>query len=167
MKIFSRILSLLVIASLGFFYAGCGGSSSSGKAAEQTQLENLSKTWTLQSVTLDGVDKKTGTDFSGVTLLISGTYAAGGTYAYHMKGTFPNPSPWPNTGTWKFAGKTGDALTKQMIRDTGDNLLAMTYTLTGTTLEIKFTLPTDAAGWTGGVFSRSAQVKGDWVFTFN
>jgi hypothetical protein len=165
MKIFSRILSLLVIASLGLFYAGCGGSSSTGKAAEQTQLESLSKTWTLQSVTLGGVDKSS--DFTGVTLILSGTYAAGGTYAYHMKGTFPNPSPWPNTGTWKFGGKTGTALTTQITRDTGDNLIAMTYTLTGSSLEIKFTLPESAAGWTGGVFARSAQVKGDWVFTFN
>ena len=148
---------------MGFFYAGCGGSSSSGKAAEQTQLESLSKTWKLESVTLDENPRS---DFSGVTLTISGTYAAGGTYAYHMKGTFPNPSPWPNTGTWKFGGKTGTALTTQITRDTGDNLIAMTYTLNGTNLEIKFTLPTSAAGWTGGVFSRSGEVKGDWVFEF-
>jgi len=165
MKIFSRILSLLVLASLGLFYAGCGGSNSTGKAAEQTQLESLSKTWTLQSVTLDGTSKIS--DFSNVTLTLSGTYAAGGTYAYHMKGTFPNPSPWPNTGTWKFGGKTGTALTTQITRDTGNDLLAMTYTLSGSNLEIKFTLPESASGWTGGVFTRTAQVSGNWVFTFN
>jgi hypothetical protein len=157
MKMFSRILSVLVITSLGLMYTGCGGGDDKEDPAEKVQLGKLSSTWNVNTVTLDGVDRKS--DFTGFKLTLGGTFDAAnpkGPYNYSVSGTRPTPNPWPASGTWKF----GSDVAKDLVRlDTPDQ--AMTYTVTDTSLSITFTYSGD--GFTGG---RTNQVSGTWVFTF-
>jgi hypothetical protein len=83
MKLLTRTLSLLTIASLTLFFANCGGDDGGGKSKEEKQLDKLKKTWTIQSVELDNVDRTA--DFTGFTLTITGTYdkdAVAGDYPY-------------------------------------------------------------------------------------
>src|SRR5690348_3665520 len=106
MKIFSRILSLLILSSLSVFYVGCGGSSGDSDPVEKVQLGKLSNTWTISSVTLDGADRTSDFKTPGsFTLNIGGSFNSAtpkGPYTYTCGGARPNPSPWPAAGTWKF-----------------------------------------------------------------
>ena len=159
MKIFSRILSLLAIAGLGLFYAGCGGDDKDNDPIEKVQLGKLSTTWNISSVTLDGAAR---TDFTGFTLSMSGSFDAAspkGPYNFTVGGTRPNPSPWPASGTWKFGASP---LTDLLRKDSpADPDLAMTYSVSDTQLTIEFTYNGD--GFAG---SRINKVEGNWVFTF-
>jgi len=163
MKIFTRTLSLLVIASLTLFFANCGGDDPSAPP-EKGQLDKLSKTWTVTSVT----DKNGArNDFAGMTLTISGPFNESnpnGPYNYSVGGTLPTPSPWPKpgetAGKWEFVA-VEDGL---IVRDPGTvDALGMTYTLTGSALKIEFNLD-GSDGWAGG---KVLNVDGDWVFNFN
>lgn len=159
MKIASRILSLLVIATLTIFYTGCKKDDNNKKTEEETQLTKLKGVWTLQSANDGGV--RTG-DFSSLVLTLGGTYVEGGTYEYSFTGTRPNPSPWPVSGTWKF----GSPKTSQIIRDPNTSSeTPMSYTVNATNLEISFSVPDGSTGWTGGT-SRTRSVSGDWTFVF-
>lgn len=156
MKILSRILSLLVIASLGLAYVGCGGKDKGEDDVEKTQLAKLAAVWTVSSVTLDGAPR---TDFPGLTLTISGTFDSTnpkGPYNYSFTGTRPNPSPWPVNGQWSFGANT---LTQLVRHDNPD--LDMSYELTDSQLTISFNYTGE--GFTG---SRVSQVKGNWTFVF-
>jgi hypothetical protein len=155
MKIFSRTLSLLVIATLGFIYVGCGGSDGDGDPAEKVQLTKLSDTWEISSVTLDNDPR---TDFPGLTLTINGAFNSSspkGPYNFTVGGTRPNPSPWPASGTWSF----GSDPKTDIIRLNDD--VAIDYQLTDTQLVLSFTY--DGDGFAG---SRVGEVEGNWVFTF-
>ncbi len=55
MNIIARSLSLLLLVSAGLFYAGCSGDDDP-KSSEETQLDKLKATWTLQSAN-DGTDR--------------------------------------------------------------------------------------------------------------
>ena len=156
MKMFSRILSLMIVSSLGLFYAGCGGKSGDTDPVEKVQLSKLSSTWTISSVTLDGAPR---TDFTGFTLTIAGAFSSAtpkGPYTYTCAGTRPNPSPWPASGTWKFGA---NPKTDLLRLDNPDQ--EMTYTLTDTQLTIDFNYTGD--GFAG---SRVNQVSGNWEFIF-
>lgn len=160
MKIASKILSLLVLVALTVFYVSCGKEPKNTKTEAEKQLEKLKSVWTLQSAN-DGTDRTA--DFPNLKLTISGTFAQDGTYNYSFTGTRPNPSPWPVSGTWKF----GTNPTTDITRDPATSSeIPMTYTINGTTLEIKFTVSSGSPGWAGGT-SRVGSVSGNWTFTFN
>jgi hypothetical protein len=157
MKMFSRILSVLLVASLGLMYTGCKKSEEDGDAAEKVQLAKLEKkSWTVTNVTL-GTDDRTA-DFSGFTITFSDAFNTSnpkGPYTYALTGSHPSPSPWPLTGG-KF--RFGADATRELVRD--DDGLPMTYTLSDTQLVISFT-------YSGTGFGRTEQVGGNWKFTFN
>lgn len=152
MKAF-RILSLLGLVVILLTYSGCGDDSSPPVPVTDVQLEKLAKTWKVDAVTLDGVDKKA--DYASFQLLISGT-KGNTSFGYTTSGR-PSLSPWKSGGTWEF----GTAPETQIIRDKGTaDELPMTYAVTETTLSISFTF--NGAGYT----ARTGVVKGQWIFTF-
>lgn len=158
MKIALRTLSLLILVGVAIFYTGCKDKNENTDTEEKKQLTKLVGAWTLQSAN-DGQDRTS--DFTGVVLHLEGNYTGEGkTYNYNLTGTRPDPSPWPESGTWKF----GNPKTTQIIRDpSGVNEITMTYSVTDTDLIISFTVPDGSAGWPGG---RVNNVIGDWEFTF-
>lgn len=163
MKLATRILSLLVMASLATFYMSCDNGGGDDQTEEQKQLAKLVGSWSLASAKEDGVER---TDFDGLVLTLSGTYVSdGGIYQYSFSGTRPNPSPWPGSGSWKF----GSNVISELIRDpqqqggTAENEIVMGYNITDTQLTIEFTVPDGHTGWAG---SRAKTVTGDWVFVF-
>jgi hypothetical protein len=140
----------------------CDGGGSE-PTVQETQLKGLVKTWNLASITLDGVNKKTSSEYNDFRLTISGTYsknAPDGTYAYSVVGR-PSLSPWPASGTWKFG--TGDPKT-QLIRDPSSaGEVSITYNLitSPAQLQVTFNYQGDA------IQGRTSVVKGQWVMTFN
>lgn len=159
MKLATRILSLLVMIGLATFYISCDPGGGDDKSQEEKQLIAMSGSWTLASATEDGVGR---TDFLNLVLTISGTYAKDATYNYSFTGTRPQPSPWPNPGTWKF----GTNPLTELIRDPStDKEIPMTYSVSGNTLTIEFNVPDGSSGWAGGA-SRAESVTGDWTFVF-
>lgn len=163
MKLLTRTLSLLAIASTTLFFAGCGGDDPE-KKPEEVELGKLAKTWNIVSADLDGANR-TG-DFSNFKLTISGTFDDAnpdGPYDYDVTGSRPTPSPWPdaahgNGGTWTFGG-TPTTDSGLIARDDGT---AMTYTLNGGQLTLEFTF--NGTGYAG---AKTAQVNGNWTFVFN
>lgn len=163
MKLLTRTVSLLVIASMTLLFANCGGDKNE-KKSEEVELGKLSKQWSIVSANLDGTVRTA--DFSNFKLTISGTFDAGspeGPYAYSVAGSRPNPSPWPdaangNGGTWTFGG-TPTTDSGLIARNDGT---AMTYTISGGQLTLDFTFNGD--GYNG---AKTAQVQGHWIFVFN
>jgi hypothetical protein len=162
MKLFARILSLLVLAGLATFYVSCSKDDGGKKSDEEVQLGLLTQTWTMTSATSDGTSRTA--DYPGLKLTISGTFAQGGVYDYSltMTGAPPSVMPWPQSGKWKF----GTNPKTDIIRDPGvDSETSMTYTLSsdGKQLHVEFTLA-PGSGWN---WSRQASVSGAWVFEFS
>jgi len=163
MKLFTRTLSLLLIASLTLFFANCGGDDPKA-APEEEQLDKLSQTWDIVSADLDGTDRTA--DFANFDLIISGSFDSDnpeGPYDYDVTGSRPTPSPWPdaangNGGTWTFAA-TPDGDSGLIVRDDG---IGMGYEIVGGQLTVTFNFT--GAGYAG---ARTAQVEGDWTFVFN
>jgi len=154
MKLLTRTLSLLTIASLTLFFANCGGGGGE-KAPEEVQLGKLSKTWVLGTATLDDMaSTQIGSDFA---LTISGSFNSGspdGPYNYSVTGT-STPSPWPASGTWTFDSISGDG--GQIIREDG---IGITYLIgSDGRLTLTFTcLICDYAG------ARTSDISGNWEF---
>lgn len=148
---------LLVVISLGVIisYSGCGGKSSPSESTQDKQFGLLSaQVWKVSTVSLGGVDQTSSYPAGGLQLTISGTKGQT-TFNYSCAGR-PALSPWPASGTWAFGS---DPVT-QIIRDKGAaNELAMTYTVTATTLQINFT-------YSGSGYTRTNNVSGAWVFNF-
>jgi hypothetical protein len=156
---FLRSISLVALAATTLVLNGCK-KDDDAKPEAQLQLEKLSKSWNLQSVTLDGATR---TDFQNVVLTISGSFNGStplGPYTYRFTGTFPQPSPWPkDNNTWSF----GDgAVQSVIIREPDD--VQVNYTISGNALTLTFTYT--GAGFQGGTFARANQVTGEWVFNF-
>ena len=160
MKIAFRILSLLILVVVSTFYAGCKKDDEDPDTLEKKQLDKLAGDWTLQSAS-DDVGTRT-EDFSGLVLHVQGNYVEGGTYNYSLTGSRPDPSPWPENGTWKF----GTDKATEIIRDPGGvNEIKMFYQMTETELILEFTVPDGSAGWPGT--GRIKKVIGEWTFTFS
>jgi hypothetical protein len=126
------------------------------------QFDKLAKAWKVTSVTLGGVDKKT-LLYPNFVLNITGTKGAT-SFIYTTTGNPPSGSSWKGSGTWAFGT---DPLT-MLIREPGTGAssenLAMSYTVTETTLQISFTL---APGFTPYANQgRTEVVEGNWIFTF-
>jgi hypothetical protein len=156
MKLLTRTLSLLTIASLALFFANCGGDDGDDTPVEKTQLGKLVGTWEIESATLEGgtPDEDKTADYAGFTLTLSGTYDddTDDTYPYDYSTTNrPDLSPWEASGTWGFVNpKT------QIVRDDG---LGIIYTLSSDgklTLEYNFDGP-------GFPSAKASEVSGDWT----
>lgn len=159
MKLLTRTLSLLTIASLTLFFANCGGDDGGGKSKEEKQLDKLKKNWNIVSVTLDNVDKLQ--LFTGFTLEFSGTYdkdAQTGDYPYDFTvgGNRQDPSPWPASGSWEFGGDPETLI----VRDDG---VGIVYSINSNgELTLQFTCTT--CNYAG---SRTAEVQGNWEFVLD
>jgi len=158
MKLVSRILSLLVLASATVFYSSCGGGDDNSKSETDQQLEKLNGTWVIAAgtdVTQDG-HPQDGTNsafnYKGLTLTINGS--AGSTTFNWTAAARPQLSPWDSQGTFQF----GDPVASQLKRS--DNV-TITYNVTDTELIMSFTFT--GQGYAG---SRSKSVEGDWHFEF-
>ena len=155
MKYVARLLSVILLASAGLFYMSCD-EENGGKTAEETQLDKLKATWTLQSAN-DGTDRTD--EYPNMTVTFSGNFSEGGTYNYTSDAdSWPSVSPWKAIDTWKFkAGSVESIIIRQV------DLLEMQYALTNSdkTLTLSF-------NYTGTGFnnSRTASVTGDWDFVF-
>jgi hypothetical protein len=159
MKLTTRILSLLVLAGLIIFSAGCDKTEKKKKSEAELQFEKLASQWDLVSATVDGDDRTD--DFVDLVMTLSGTFAENGTFNYDFSGTRPNPSPWPKSGTWKFDTDPSSSL----IRDPEtDSETPMTYTVDNSGLTINFNIQDGDPGFPGG--SRVGSVSGDWTFVF-
>ncbi|HYG18440.1 MAG TPA: hypothetical protein VD816_05900 [Ohtaekwangia sp.] len=158
MKHLTRLFTLLIFASAAVLLSNCGGDDKDGPSVEETQLNMLKATWTLEEASLDDVDRTA--DFADgenmLTLTISGNFSASGVYNYSFSGKRPNPSPWPASGTWSFVPGSE---TSQIERD--DEVI-VSYTVTANTLTMTFAcVDCDYAG------SRVESVNGPWEFVFS
>lgn len=164
MKLLTRTLSLLTIASLTLFFANCGGDDGNGKSEEEVQLGKLKKTWNIVSAELQGVDRTA--DFTGFTLTITGTYdkdAIAGDYPYDFSvgGSRPTPSPWPGppgAGTWEFGGDPETLIVR-------DDEIGIVYSINSNEqLTLTFTCPEGGCQYPG---NRTSQVVGTWEFVLD
>jgi len=148
-----RILSLLFVTSLLLTFMSCKKDDPDPPPVTDVQFDKLSKTWKINTVSLDGVDKTS--DYTGFQLTFSGTKGTP-PFNYATSGR-PTLSPWKASGTWDF----GAAPETQIIRDKGTaDELSVTYAVTEATLTVSFTF--NGAGYT----ARTGVVKGAWVYTF-
>lgn len=148
-----RILSLLTLVSVLVTFSNCGDDPPPAPPVTDVQFDKLAKTWKINSVTLDGVDKTS--DYTGFQLVFSGT--KGSPPFNYTTSSRPSLSPWKASGTWDF----GTAPETQIIRDKGTaDELPVTYAVTESTLTVSFTF--NGTGYT----ARTGVVKGAWVYTF-
>ena len=156
MKITLKALaSVLGIVTLLTIF-GCGGDPPPSKSIQDQQLEKLSATWNVSTVTLSPgpVDKTADYKTSNFQLVISGTPGTN-SFSYSTSGR-PAISPWPATGTATFGVKPET----QFTRDSDKVDMAYSISADGKTLQINFNF----AG--AGYPARVSNVKGDWAFTF-
>lgn len=156
MKSVLRMLSVLLVIGASGSLMSCDDDNGGGASEEEVQLNKLTGTWNISTVTLDGTPRID--DFTGLTLTISGTFnSTGGTYAYSFTGTRPNPSPWPASGTWKFDANPNS----QIIRlDDGQKI---NYTLGSNNAQLTLEFNYQGSGFAGG---RVEIVNGNWQFVF-
>lgn len=157
-RILLRPYCLLMLVVMPVCFTSCkkDDDEPKPKSEDQVLLENISKTWLLESASLEGVSR---TDFENVVLTISDK----GTYS--LKGEFPEKSPWPESGAWKFDPNDID---DTIIRDAGTNdEVAMSYTISENGEDLFFTFQISGDGWEGGSFgARMSGLIGEWKFTF-
>lgn len=156
MKLLTRTLTLLSIASIALFFANCGGGDDNETSSEKTQLGKLTGTWEIESATLTGgtpTPDKTA-DYAGFTLTLAGTYDADNedTYPYDFTTTNrPDLSPWPASGNWGF----GSNVKTTVVRDDG---LGISYTISS---DGNLTITYNYSG--DGYAAKTAEVEGTWT----
>jgi len=150
MKHLARILSLLLVVAVGFFFTGCKDDDDKKSETDQ-QIEKLNGTWKASSVKYQGTDVTS--DYSNFTITL--TAAAGAkSIGYSTTG---RPSgklgPWTASGTLQFGAKPSTELTR-------DDDTAITYTVSGTSLGMDFDYSGD------GHLGRIESIGGQWSFQF-
>lgn len=111
----------------------------------------LAHTWQLTSARLDNVGQSSYEDFQ---LTMSGSDAS----ATYITIGRPDNSPWPGSGKWTL----GEPSSSKIVRDPGTaDELAMTYSLSGSTLTVSFIF--SGEGYAGG---RVNSAEGNWEFEF-
>lgn len=134
---------------------GCDGGDDPEKSQEELQLDKLKSTWTLQSAN-DGTDRTD--EYPGMTVTISGTFSAGGTYNYSSTATsWPSVSPWNDVDTWKFKAGNLNAIVRQ------SDLQEMAYVLSNGDKTLTISFNYQGPGFNNG---RTESVTGDWDFVF-
>lgn len=137
-----KIILLLVVASAAVLLVNCKGKDPQPSEQDVVKTKLASSPWTLQSVTVDGVDQTA--VYQGLTITFTAT-----TYTTTKGGIV-----WPASGTWSFTDDTATAIKREdgteVKVEATDTSLKLTLTWAKTTLG------------TGRVES----VKGLHVFTF-
>src|SRR5687768_3690220 len=154
----SRILTVLLIVSVGLLSFNCGGSDDPEKSEEEIQLDKLKAgQWSLLTAN-DGSDRTS--EYPGMTLTFSGTFSAGGTYSYTSSASdWPAMSPWQKDGQWKFvSGSVGN----KIIRLSDE--IEMTYTLDNSDKQLTLNFNYVGQGYPNT--GRVESVEGNWTFTF-
>jgi hypothetical protein len=153
MKLVSRILTLLVLASATVFYSSCGGDDDNAKSETDQQLEKLNGSWVIQApgdVTQDGDAPPFA--FTNMTLAIN---APAGSTTFNWTATGrPELGPWDAQGTFEF----GDPVASKLKRN---DQVSINYNVTDTKLIMTFSF-SNSAGYPG----RTKSVEGDWSFEF-
>lgn len=156
-----KFIQITLFCAATFLLISC--ESEPDPTIQEVQLEKLVRTWTLNSIELDGVNKKTSSEYNNFKLTITGTYSASAPdaeYSYSVSGR-PQLSPWPSSGKWKFG--TGTPI-NQIIRDSGtDNEIAVTYSLQENPLQLNVSFNYQG----NGIAGRTSVVKGNWELVFN
>ena len=152
---------MLFFSGLLFLMVSC--KSEPDPTIQEVQLKKLVRTWTLNSIELDGVNKKTSSEYNNFKLTLSGTFSSAtpdAEYNYTVSGR-PQLSPWPSSGKWKFGTGTPQS---QIVRDAGtDNEIAVTYSLQENPLQLTVSFNYQGTGIAG----RTSVVKGNWELVFN
>ena len=137
----NQYISILLLVCLSFI-SGCKSESSdpTPQDNQKTLLMNNGLSWTLGTVTKDGLDV---TDqFTGFKLTV-------GDFTYTTVNALP--SAWPASGTWSFANEAGTLV------DRNDSV-QIAVTVTTTSLQLTFSV-------TGlGDGGRIKGVNGQYVF---
>lgn len=164
MKLLTRTLSLLTIASLALFFANCGGDDGNDTPKEKDQLKKLSEVWLLETpegADLGGDDRTD--DFTNFKLTMGGSYNSDtpeGPYTYSVGGSRPTPSPWPASGSWTFvnfqSGNEGN-----LVRDDD---VPMHYKINSTG-QLILTVQCAECDYAGA--AKLLEVNGTWTFIFN
>jgi hypothetical protein len=152
MKLAARVLSLLILASVATFYVSCSKDDDPGKSDEDTQIELLNGTWKVTArdqVKLTGADP--GEDYTGFTLVLSGTVGSSNNAISFTTTGRPALSPWPASGTLTF----GDKVKETLVRNDDVDIA---YAATATNLQMEFT-------FVGEGYARTKNVQGTWNFT--
>ena len=153
MKLVSRILTLLILASATVFYSSCGGGDDNTTSETDQQLAKLNGTWVV--VLSDDVtqnSKEPPFEFKNLTLKIN---APAGSTTFNWTATNrPPQSPWNSQGTFVF----GDPVASQLKRD---DTVTIAYNVTDTKLIMTFDFD-NSAGYPGRVKS----IEGNWSFEF-
>lgn len=140
----TTLLIGLVVLSVTF--TGCKKKNEEPKPNKTDQVKSMltGGKWTMQSVTVDGVDK---TDvYAGLTV----TFTSSGY-------TSTNGAPvWPASGTWFFQDDTG------VLIGRGDGTSIVIENITQTNLKLDLSWPTNTLG-----SGRVSSVAGNHVFTFS
>jgi hypothetical protein len=141
-KSMNRILVLLFITGVMLQFAGCKKADPKPSETEVVKEKLTSSTWTLQNVTVDGVDQTA--VYQGLTINFTET-----TYTTTKGGLV-----WPASGTWSFTDDTATTIKR-------DDGIEVGVEVTDTSLKLTLT-------WAKATFGtgRVASVKGLHVFTF-
>lgn len=109
----------------------------------------------MSSVTYQGAAPTL--DHSKFTLTITGSHG-NNTLQYSVTGRPTGPSAWPASGTFTF----GTDVKQELIRNDSNGDVPVHYNVTDTQLTMDFTFANENAYNAG----RTANVGGDWTFTF-
>lgn len=159
MKLFTRTLSLITIASLVLFFANCGGGGGSKTPVEKKQLGKLTGTWVLIEATLaNGTPADKTDEYDGFTLTLTGTFDADSEVEFPYSYTTtnrPDLSPWEASGDWGFGANPKT----QVVRD-DDQIINYTISSNGN-LQLMYTYNGD-----GFPNAKAAEVDGSWTLEF-
>ncbi|MDH5397929.1 MAG: hypothetical protein OEX02_07275 [Cyclobacteriaceae bacterium] len=144
----SSLAVILLLASL-FLTKGCKKPVEEGPSPAEQQITNISKSWTVESVTFQGSEDRTA-DWAGFTITIT----SGKTYS--TSGAF-SPGPWPASGTWDFVQDNGGTVNiNKIVRDDG---MEVSISVSAAALTMTFTYNDTVNN--GG---RSDAINGEYVF---
>lgn len=142
-------LSLTIITCFAVHISGCKKDDDGGLITEPTAAEVATqllthKSWSVQSVTIDGVDQSS--SFAGLTLQFSNS-------SFSSNGT---SIVWPTTGTWDFNDETAKSIT----RSDGVTFNIQTLTESSLVVDLVWNKTTLGPG-------KTSSIAGTHVFTFN
>jgi hypothetical protein len=141
-KIFQIAVMMLSVVIL-LAQSACSRDDDDPSVRDKTLSMLKSKTWHIESVTVDEVDKTA--DYAGMTLSFTDN-----------KVTVVNAGAgWPSQDAWQFTDDQAIAILR------GDGVEIELVTLTAETLALEFLWNTPAYGP-----GRAQSITGDYVFTF-
>lgn len=137
-------MTLVAILLNLFFLAGCRNDDSPQLETDRIRELLTSGTWTVESVSIDGVDKTDMYAGLAVTFTNSGFTVTNGGMV------------WPGSGAWTFADDTG----KRLLRS--DDIMMDVREINESRLVLAFT-------WNSTTFGpgRVSSLSGEHVFTFH